>query len=150
MKAELAEEEAKAQWNTAKVLLRSDAAAAAADIVCVKICSLHWDTLTSVRRPHHNDLSISHQHLTVLTQEEGESLRERNDATTTALKAASAALSECQAQLDNYESQVRCLTAAGPAVPCRHEHDGNSCQSACGSLTCLGGGLALISVAALL
>lgn len=61
MKAELAEEEAKAQWNTAKVLLRSDASAAAADIVSVRICSLHWDKLTSVRHPNHYNLSISHR-----------------------------------------------------------------------------------------
>jgi hypothetical protein len=70
--------------------------------------------LTSVRHPYHYDLSISYQRLAVLAQEEGESLRERNSATTTALKAASEALGECQAQLENYESQVRCLTTTGP------------------------------------
>jgi hypothetical protein len=115
MKAELAEEEAKAQYNTAKVLLRSDAAAAAADIVSVENLQPSLG---------HADLSVSptprcSQHHSpapaVLMQEEGESLRQRNEATTTALMAASEALGECQAQLANYESQVRCLTSTGPA-----------------------------------
>ena len=64
----------------------------------------------------HDDRSISgHQRLAVFAQEEGESLRERNGAVTTALKAASEALGECQALLANYESQVRQLIVNGPA-----------------------------------
>ena len=47
-------------------------------------------------------------------------MRERNEATTTALAAASEALAERQTSLRGYETQVRCLGPAGIAGRCKH------------------------------
>ena len=85
----------------------------------------------------------------MLTQEEGESLRERNSALTTALKAALEALGECQALLANYTSQVRCLEVDGPAG---HASVGMISASAivpCGPSVRLHRGLPLTKMAAL-